>query len=105
MGNLTRGNLLATIKSLKKHKRPKTVVANAAVQAICGGSVPKPDKSADLKSVVERRKAILSNIRGSTVNVGCSYMSESERREFFAEFDAFLQECNDANSASSTSNL
>lgn len=59
MGNLTRGNLLATLKELKKHKRPKVVVANASVQAICGGSVPKSDKSADLKSVVERRKTML----------------------------------------------
>lgn len=60
MGNLTRGNLLATLKELKKHKRPKAVVANAAVQAICGGSVPKPDKSADLKATLERRRAMFS---------------------------------------------
>ena len=60
MSNLTRGNLLATIKSLKKHKRPKAVVANASVQAICGVSSIKPNKKADLKAVVERRRALMS---------------------------------------------
>lgn len=83
MGNLTRGNLLATLKELKKHKRPKAVVANAAVQAICGGSVPKPDKSADLKSVVDRRKAMLSNSKRD-------YTNSVEYKQCEAEFSAFL---------------
>lgn len=82
MGNLTRGNLLATIKSLKKHKRPKTVVANAAVQAICGGSVPKPDKSADLKSVVDRRKAMFTL---DAPKVSCEQIEQ-----FKKEFEAFM---------------
>ena len=61
MGNLTRGNLLATLKELKKHKRPKVVVANASVQAICGGSVPKKSnsKSSALKEVIAKRREIL----------------------------------------------
>lgn len=87
MGNLTRGNLLATIKSLKKHKRPKTVVANAAVQAICGGSVPKPDKSADLKSVVERRKTMFS----STMSI-VPYYTPAEYAQFVLKYEAFVQD-------------
>lgn len=83
MDKLTRGNLLATLKSLKKHKRPKAVVANVAVQAICGGSVPKPDKSADLKSVVERRKAAFSRSAGD-------YMNTLEFKKCEADFNEFL---------------
>lgn len=57
MGNLTRGNLLATLKELKKHKRPKAVVANVAVQAICP---QKPNsKSSALKEVIAKRREIL----------------------------------------------
>lgn len=58
MGKVTRGTLLATLKELKKHKRPKPVVAAVAVQAICGGSV-QSNKAADLKAVVERRRAMV----------------------------------------------
>lgn len=86
MGNLTRGNLLATIKSLKKHKRPKVVVANVAVQAICGGSVPKPNKSADLKSVVERRKMMLAKSRGGVA----AYMATDEFKLLDSEFNTFI---------------
>ena len=83
MGNLTRGNLLATIKSLKKHKRPKVVVANASVQAICGGSVPKPDKSADLKATLERRKALF-------VAPAVSLANAEDLKKFDADFAAFM---------------
>ena len=91
MGNLTRGNLLATIKSLKKHKRPKVVVANASVQAICGGSVPKIDKGVDLKSVIARRRIMLRR------NKSVSPMVDVETfMEVFDEgFSAF---CNDLKS-------
>ena len=58
MGKLNRGNLLATLKKLKKMPRPKVVIANPAVQAICGGSSIKSNKKADLKAVVERRRAL-----------------------------------------------
>ena len=61
MGKLNRGNLLATLKTLKKMPRPKVVIANPAVQAICGGSSIKPNKKADLKAVIERRRALMSN--------------------------------------------
>lgn len=58
MGKVTRGTLLATLKELKKHKRPKPVVTAVAVQAICGGDV-QSNKAADLKAVVERRRAMV----------------------------------------------
>lgn len=60
MGKLNRGNLLATLKKLKKMPRPKVVIANPAVQAICGGSSIKLNKKADLKAVIERRRALMS---------------------------------------------
>ena len=60
MGKLNRGNLLATLKKLKKMPRPKVVISNPAVQAICGGSSIKPNKKADLKAVIERRRALMS---------------------------------------------
>lgn len=60
MGKLNRGNLLATLKKLKKMPRPKVVIANPAVQAICGGSSITPNKKADLKAVIERRRALMS---------------------------------------------
>lgn len=58
---LTRGNLLATIKELKKHPRPK--VANpvpASVQAIVPASNPQPKKSKELARAIAQRRAILS---------------------------------------------
>ena len=62
MGNkLTRGNLLATLKELKKHKRPK--VANsvpASVQAIVPVSNPQPKKSKELAKAIAQRREILS---------------------------------------------
>lgn len=55
---LTRSNLLATLKELKKHPRPKTGVSvPASIQAI----VPNKQtaNTQDLKSVIAQRRAIL----------------------------------------------
>lgn len=84
MGKLNRGNLLATLKKLKKMPRPKVVIANPAVQAICGGSSIKPNKKADLKAVIERRRALISG-RG----VPDSKNVEEFIRISDAEFESF----------------
>ena len=57
MGKVTRGTLLATLKELKKHKRPKPATTAVAVQAIC----PKQSnsKSSALKEVIAKRREIL----------------------------------------------
>lgn len=78
MGKLNRGNLLATLKKLKKIPRPKVVIANPAVQAICGGSSITPNKKADLKAVIERRRAMLGKQGGSR---------EADIDKFMEEFD------------------
>lgn len=60
MGKVTRGTLLATLKELKKHKRPK--VANpvsASVQAIVPVNNPQPKKSKELARAIAERRAIL----------------------------------------------
>ena len=57
---LTRGNLLATLKELKKHPRPKVVnPVPASVQAICPQKVKVADKVMDLKATLERRRVML----------------------------------------------
>lgn len=63
MGNrLTRGNLLATLKELKKMPRPKVGVSNASVQAICSSSsAMKPSKSTDVRATIDRRRTLLQN--------------------------------------------
>lgn len=69
MSKLTRGNVLATLKELKKHPRPK--ISNptpASVQAICGQTATnKSNKVVDLKATLERRRAILCG--GRSVDV------------------------------------
>lgn len=85
MGKLNRGNLLATLKKLKKMPRPKVVIVNPAVQAICGGSVPKSDKSADLKSIVERRRTLLNKQK-------TDYMSSPEYIQFESDFYKFVED-------------
>lgn len=82
MGKVTRGTLLATLKELKKHKRPKPATTAVAVQAICGGGV-QSNKAADLKAVVERRRAMLSSSSGD-------YTASVEYRKCEEEFNAFL---------------
>jgi len=60
MANVTRGTLLATLKELRKHKRPKTSTAAVSVQAICPKQVVTADRNAELKASIERRRAVLN---------------------------------------------
>ena len=61
---LTRGNLLATLKVLKKHPRPKTGnPVPASVQAIVPASNPQPKKSKELARAIAERRDILSGGR------------------------------------------
>lgn len=86
MGKLNRGNLLATIKKLKKMPRPKVVIANPAVQAICGvKDAPKPNKTDDLKSIVERRRTLLNKPK-------TDYMSSPEYIQFESDFYKFVED-------------
>lgn len=61
MQRLNRGNLLATIKELKKYKRPKPAVSSVAVQAICPTKVGSSSKISTLKSVIARRRNLALN--------------------------------------------
>ena len=66
---LTRGNLLATLKVLKKHPRPKVVnPVPASVQAIVPASNPQLKKSKELASVIAQRRAILSRAFNTTLS-------------------------------------
>lgn len=87
MGKLNRGNLLATIKKLKKIPRPKAVIANPAVQAICGQTATnKYNKVADLKATVERRRVLVAESRGGVA----AYVATDEFKMLDAEFTAFI---------------
>lgn len=86
MGKLNRGNLLATLKKLKKMPRPKVVIANPAVQAICGGSSIKPNKTADLKASIERRRVLLTKRSCSDNAVYLKTLSE-----FNSFIDAYMR--------------
>lgn len=85
MGNkLTRGNLLATLKELKKMPRPKVGVSNApaSVQAIVGNSKPvkKVDTHSNVITAIQRRRALL----------GVSRYSKEEYKSFLLEFESFI---------------
>lgn len=86
MGKLNRGNLLATLKKLKKTPRPKVVIANPAVQAICGGSSPKPNKVIDLKVTVERRRTLLGSTSNKTENLDLFTKSMEEYERFMQDY-------------------
>ena len=64
MSRLTRGNLLATLKQLKKIKRPPHIVAAPAVQAILPSS--QPNNSKELQEAISQRRSLLNlgNSRG-----------------------------------------
>ncbi len=86
MNKLTRGNVLATIKKLKKMPRPKVAMSAPAVQAICGQNTPnKTNKVADLKATVGRRRAIAS---ASIV----PYYTPAEHTQFVLKYEAFVQD-------------
>ena len=64
MQRLTRGNLLATLKELKKMPRPKiSVIAPASVQAIVGNTKPikKVDTHSNVITAIQRRRALFNN--------------------------------------------
>ena len=87
MNKLTRGNVLATIKKLKKMPRPKVSVSAPAVQAICGQkATSKPNKVADLKAIMKRRRAMIADSRGSVA----AYMATDEFKMLDDEFNAFI---------------
>lgn len=69
MGKVTRGTLLATLKELKKHKRPKPATTAVAVQAICPKQVVKADRNAELKASIERRRALMSEHRRKPIDM------------------------------------
>lgn len=58
MSRLTRGNLLATLKQLKKIKRPPHIVAAPAVQAIMPSSQPNNSKA--LQEAISQRRSLLN---------------------------------------------
>lgn len=84
---LTRGNLLATLKELKKHPRPK--VANpvpASVQAIVRVSNPQPKKSKELARVIAQRRAILSGGNNRVYPLTASELALLERLTTLHDF-------------------
>lgn len=90
MQRLNRGNLLATIKELKKHKRPKPAITSVAVQAICPQkSFPK--KSVDMQAVAERRKILQGRRSMSSVPIKdiATFMQQYDTD--FAEFCDLLK--------------
>lgn len=84
MGKVTRGTLLATLKELKKHKRPKPSTTSVAVQAICPKQVVTVDRNAELKASIERRRALMSNR-----TVVCSSL---DIEKFMEQFDAEMED-------------
>lgn len=84
MGRMTRGTLLATLKELKKHPRPKSSYTTAvAVQAICPQKQNR--KVSDLKEVIAKRRNIL---KGRDITLaGISYMEQYD-----AEMNDFLEQ-------------
>lgn len=85
MGKVTRGTLLATLKELKKHKRPKPATTAVAVQAICPQKV-KENTVADMKATLERRRVLGAAGRGSVT----AYMATDEFKALDDEFNAFI---------------
>ena len=84
---LTRGNLLATLKELKKHPRPK--VANpvpASVQAIVRVSNPQPKKSKELARAIAQRRAILSGGNNRVYHLTASELALLERLTTLHDF-------------------
>lgn len=86
MDRMTRGNVLATIKELKKSKRPhaRTYTSAPAVQAICScKGVSKSNKEVSLDTLVCT----------SGVGLNASTLTPSKidtMDEFEKEFEAFM---------------
>ena len=77
MGKVTRGTLLATLKELKKYKRPKPATTAVAVQAIC------PQKQthgvANLKDVIAKRREVLSGARNQSTTKTSAFMEAFDK--------------------------
>ena len=84
---LTRGNLLATLKELKKLPRPKMALSAPSVQAICEQKLTtNTNKSVGLDAVMKRRRAMIANSSNSLP----SYMDTNEFKLLDAEFNVFI---------------
>jgi len=86
MANVTRGTLLATLKELRKHKRPKASTAAVSVQAICPKKSVTVDKNADLQASIERRRTLLHT--SSIV----PYYTTEEYARFVSMYEDFVQD-------------
>ena len=90
MDRMTRGNVLAIIKELRKVKRPRVrpYTPVPAVQAICRQTATnKFDKVADLKAVLKRRRAMVAESSRGSVD---AYMATDEFKMLDDEFTAFI---------------
>lgn len=87
MGRVTRGTLLATLKELKKHPRPKSSsTAAVAVQAICPQKVVKVDKNAELRASIERRRTLAGE------HTSLDYEASELYKKFEKEFEDYMAE-------------
>lgn len=78
MGKVTRGTLLATLKELKKHPRPKSCVTTAVVvQAICPQK--QNNKAANLKEVIAKRREVLSGARSQSTAKTSAFMEAFDK--------------------------
>lgn len=77
MGKVTRGTLLATLKELKKHKRPKPATTAVAVQAICPQK--QNHKAANLKEVIAKRREVLSGARSPSTAKTSAFMEAFDK--------------------------
>lgn len=91
MGKVTRGTLLATLKELKKHKRPKPATMAVAVQAICPKQSTAVDKNAEIRASIERRRTLFNGHIDTTI-------TREELVKFNGEFEEFMLEYNKLNS-------
>jgi len=97
MGNrLTRGNLLATLKELKKMPRPKVGVANApaSVQAIVGNSKPvkKVDTHSNVTMAIQHRRVLFSDSHIPMIGSAEYNKVVSEFEDFMIKFHELKQQ-------------
>lgn len=78
MQRLNRGNLLATIKELKKHKRPKMSVVPASVQAIVPSS-SKNTRADNVSTLLKRRQVLFGGLRLGAYTLGAADLALFER--------------------------
>lgn len=91
MGKVTRGTLLATLKELKKHNRPKPATTAVAVQAICPKQSKAVDRNAEIRASIERRRTLFNGPIDTA-------STREELVKFNSEFEEFMLEYNKLNS-------